>query len=359
METKKFLVIRHHDNDGMLGGALCDLHANLNKPAEIDTITLNHVKNDLEEIKRVVCTRNCKYDRIYIVDYSFNLEEALGIFKFLFDHSVEVIWFDHHDSSFDFIKGNPTFIDENENRLFGMINKSACGAYLAYIGLFISPCNKVQSKLQVDGTTNIIEQYDDYHIPYILKLVDDYDTWKHLLPNKVARYFNRGTFGLNRELLTEESGYKLWNEWLNDDILSNALNLNILNPEHTCIDINDVIDDGRIDSLPKEKEYISKLNEYGFIGKLDGHTCLCLNEGLGNSFAFEELIDKFDFCILFTFNGEKYKYTLYSKEVSVVEICMKHGGGGHKNAAGFTSSNMEIEFVKSLSNYIKEVNKNE
>jgi hypothetical protein len=71
----------------------------------------------------------------------------------------------------------------------------------------------------------------------------------------------------------------------------------------------------------------------------EGYRCICLNACGLNSETFKSVYDegKHDIMLLFYSNGKKKTVSLYTKKnIDVSAIAKKYGGGGHKQAAGFT-----------------------
>ena len=115
---------------------------------------------------------------------------------------------------------------------------------------------------------------------------------------------------------------------------------------HKTISSN--ITDSLIKKAEPIKEYLNTVNkemidQMGYEFTLDGYKCIMYN-GRGNSTTFGELIDKYDICAMFYFNGERYFYSLYSKTVDTSVISKRMCGGGHPGASGF--SNRKLLFTK-------------
>lgn len=75
-----------------------------------------------------------------------------------------------------------------------------------------------------------------------------------------------------------------------------------------------------------------------FYSSLEGYRVIVCNTPCGNSLVFDSVdSDTYDIMSVFFFDGKQYTVSLYStkKEIDVSEIAKKHGGGGHKGAAGF------------------------
>ncbi|MGL5712285.1 MAG: DHHA1 domain-containing protein [Paraclostridium sp.] len=87
-----------------------------------------------------------------------------------------------------------------------------------------------------------------------------------------------------------------------------------------------------------------------FCAEFEGYRAICLN-AVGNSTMFDSVWDedKFDLMILFSYNGDKYTFTLFTtKDIDCSELAKKYGGGGHKKAAGFRSDKLFFSDIKGL-----------
>jgi nanoRNase/pAp phosphatase (c-di-AMP/oligoRNAs hydrolase) len=83
----------------------------------------------------------------------------------------------------------------------------------------------------------------------------------------------------------------------------------------------------------------------GFETEFEGAKCFAVNLGHCNSDYFKSLPrGVYDIFVPFVFDGERYTVSLYSKTIDVSEIAKKHGGGGHRGAAGFVCA--ELPFNK-------------
>lgn len=75
-----------------------------------------------------------------------------------------------------------------------------------------------------------------------------------------------------------------------------------------------------------------------YTGKFEGYNCVFLNGPNKGSLAFESVNGSdYDMMVVYNFNGEIWKVTMYSEKVDVSKIALKYGGGGHAAAAGFKS----------------------
>lgn len=88
-----------------------------------------------------------------------------------------------------------------------------------------------------------------------------------------------------------------------------------------------------------------------FHKKCSGYKFWCMNKDRFNPMNFGYKLEdtEFDGFACFSFNGTKWKFSLYSDKESIdcSAICTTYGGGGHKGAAGFTT----LEIKKFVNRY--------
>lgn len=105
--------------------------------------------------------------------------------------------------------------------------------------------------------------------------------------------------------------------------------------------------------LSVSKEYIDPANKmklnYDDDGMLRAEGKILCVEGIGNSEVFLDEFEKYDAVILFSFDGEQIKHSIYSKKSSTFPcnaLALWGGnffgisGGGHDHAAGFYTENL-------------------
>ncbi len=78
------------------------------------------------------------------------------------------------------------------------------------------------------------------------------------------------------------------------------------------------------------------VEKYGFETEFEGHRCFAANLTLFGSDVFGERVARYEICIAFVYDGSRYKVTLYSQDTDVLPLAVRHGGGGHRGAAGFS-----------------------
>ena len=248
---------------------------------------------DLDRFFKANYTAELPYDKIekdekvYIVDYSFSEPQINKLYKLL-DITKNIIWIDHHKSSIEAIINHPDL-----KEIPGLIKDGISGAALTYMYLH-----------------NV--EYDD--IPLYLKYVSDYDCWIYKYGSSTeyfSCYMNSVDIGITS---------LIW------DLISNEKYFNDI-----------VLREGAAIRRYMTNIYKDIRESYAYEVDVEGHKALVIN-GNGNSWLFGEAIDKYDLCIRWNYNGERYIYTIFShSNVDASKIAVKYGGGGHKAAAGYSS----------------------
>lgn len=310
---------------------------------------------------------------VFITDYSFT-EDTIDILYKIAEKSRLVVWTDHHKTSMWY--KYHTFKEEDEkivDILVDGISSSMTSWYMnRFFSIYIDRLildNRDNNKpiLDIDITEEKIREifnlfrnsldtytveetakravdrytdsfnkskynkvfyqytYDDIEPPMYIKLIDDYDIWKHEYVDTLP--FHYGLEMFNNSIYTD-----LMRDYHNnrDD---NYLNI---------LDAGDII-----------KRYIDLQNEeistkYSFVRRFfydEEHgmvDILCVN-CRGNSFVFGDKFEDYPFCLLYHFDGDVWKYSIYCHKKYLEQgydasvIAKDFGGGGHAGASGFST----------------------
>ena len=319
-------IYHHGDMDGIMAGAciyhMVNLYGYDKKLYRINnyaqTLDFSDVKED---------------DILFFVDYSFTNQDNVDNLRKLMDKlwkfdgykcANHVYWIDHHKTSLELKDTFPL------GEASSIINTGLCGAALCW--LFGSNSSSITKPEQLYISVNSTEFMLKYRkdklksiIPKFIQYVNSWDIWLHDMPND-------GDFNLG--FMTEFQ-----------DPSNNRLDL-IINEDDDKLGsktLEELIDFGKAITKYLEVTNTQRLQEMGYEFILDGYKCIMYN-GRGNSLTFGNLIDDYDICAMFYFQGDTYIYSLYSKEVDTSEISKKLGGGGHPGASGFQSK--ELLFKK-------------
>ena len=208
----------------------------------------------------------------------------------------DLIWCDHHSSSMDILAKYPEF-----SNIKGIRKEGISGAGLTW--MYLMGCD-----------------FDD--IPLFVKYVSDFDCWQF-------KYEESLFFKYALESTDYDALDIIWNKLVKD---SNS-------KDHPLL--AEMVHNGTVISKYVEKEYEAYRNAYAYESRIDGIKCLVVNRSC-NSLVFGEVIKDYPIVAIWAFNGEKYKYSIYSEkpDVDCSKIAERYGGGGHKGASGFVSNKM-------------------
>jgi oligoribonuclease NrnB/cAMP/cGMP phosphodiesterase (DHH superfamily) len=159
-------------------------------------------------------------------------------------------------------------------------------------------------------------------IPQAVKLISDMDRWVWDYPKTLG-------FTVGMKLYPHQPWDDIWDELLvseADDKISS-----IVSQGETCAKYSDMISDDYCQS-------------YGWETEFEGHKAFAQGMYRGGSKAFGKRIKQYPLCLSYEFVGDKWIVGLYSETIDVSEIAVNHGGGGHKDASGFTCE--ELPFKK-------------
>lgn len=244
-------------------------------------------------------------EQIYIVDYSIMPEEM----KRLLTITSDITWIDHHVSAIKKYNNFPYYIK-------GIRYDGIAGCLLTYCYL----------KHMTDCGVGKVENFDismTEDAPMFTKYVADFDVWKFEFGEKTKAF----EMGLQLHDLNPVAETK-------NNIFEALLALG-WDLEY------EIIKKGQDLLLYRDnwaKEYCEHV---GFETELEGLKCYAMNMAMISSEHFKSINEEnYDMLIGFSFNGTTWKYELRSTKVDCSQIAMKYGGGGHKGAAGFTSSNL-------------------
>lgn len=235
-------------------------------------------------------------DEVIMVDISFQpYSEMIALSKV-----TRLIWIDHHSSAIKLGKENPincvAVFDED---------KAACKLTWEYY-------------------------FPEEEMPYGVKLLGDYDEWNHQDPN--CEPFEYGM----RISYTDPEDTEHWNAIFDNPWCGG--------PEDGDYYINHIVNSGGtiLEYLKQTYEYLAK--QYAYEKEIDGLLFLVANNPHRTSKYFDSIYDekRYDGVISYYWTGKFWRVSLYSdkKDVDVSKVATKYGGGGHKNAAGFQTQDI-------------------
>lgn len=232
---------------------------------------------DYKEVDDYILKNYSNYNEIIITDVSPKKDTIE-----MLSNKVKLLVIDHHKTSTHLLNKDYAIID---------INK--CATLLTY-----------EWALTIDKKVEIYEQF--------VKLVNDYDLWKNEFTKSRDLNILFTTMGLNK--FTER-------------FLNNS-SVNFDDCEELLINV----EREKLNTAFEE----ALVNHHIYEDRWNNKFCLTFTEHY-NSEIGDFLLHKLNVNYVLMINAKKNKVSLRSKEsFDVSEIALKFGGGGHKNAAGFT-----------------------
>lgn len=228
----------------------------------------------------------------YMVDFSLPMEDMETIAS-----KSNLIWIDHHKTAIEaFFQKYDGHVAPFDSYLYG--NHAACW-----------------------GTWEVL--YRGQPAPKFVEYISRYDTHDYEnLPVVLA--FQLGV----KSHITDpsEDGPTIWEALLNGGI-----------------SINDIVAEGWTIIKYLSLENVKQLKRFGFETSLDGHKAVAINSSSATSAFFDDSPEAMNMPLRIVFARTpqaSWRVTLYSTELDCSEIAKKHGGGGHKGAAGFVTTSL-------------------
>lgn len=245
-----------------------------------------------------------KDEQVYIVDFSISPDEMRRLLKI----TKNVTWIDHHITAIDKYAGF-----EHDIRGVRLVGVAACMLTYCYLHHMTD---------RGHGSIIPFHPFMTDHAPFYTKLIADWDVWKFDYGDDTRCFITAFN--------SEETGPlgDFWGQFYAKD---NA-EADLIMKGATMLEYRD--------------GFMREYTKLGFEVNFEGYRCFAMNIGHANSEFFKAVSDKgYDILMPFVFNGEKWTVSMYSQNIDVSEIAKRYGGGGHKNAAGFTC--MLLPFYKS------------
>jgi uncharacterized protein len=306
-------VYHHNDHDGRCSAAIVfNFFKSLNKELvrSIEFYEVNYPVGDTIEPPGLDNIKDG--ERIYILDYHF---EDHYINKIM-EKTRNITWIDHHKTSLDY-----SYINEIHSILD--ISKAACMLTWEY--------------------------FHDEPAPYAVRLIQAWDIWD-LGFSPYVEPFKEGLY-LYDHMPTDSIWDLILDPSLGTDTIIVPLS-NIYDEHHPIMKIirdnhpiTEIIQRGEICLEYKNRKNKQYIEELSFEAIFNGYKCIVCGIPEGSK-IFGDKINDYDIGITYSFNGVNWAVSLYSaKDIDVSEIARQYGGGGHKGAAGYTTTRLP-EFLR-------------
>lgn len=228
-----------------------------------------------------------KEDEVYMVDFSLPHPQMIEL-----SNRCKLAWIDHHKSSLKIDLSKFTGL-----ALISNLTKAACELTWEY--------------------------FFDQPLPEAVELLGRYDVWDH--SNEFVLPFQYGMRSIDTEV-----GSSFWASLFQDDVSSKS-------------EIDAIIERGNVvlDYINIQNERLCKTS--AFEVKFEGLPFVALNSPGVSSTTFKSLEEYYDNFIGFSYDGEKWRFSLRSTVNDMSALAEKYGGGGHPGAAGFAASSISFE----------------
>lgn len=329
---KDILIIHHNDDDGFASAYIAKYYFETREQnVDITLIEADYIYPLEKLIEKTHKLDPYEFDEILLLDYSISTSENIRYIQTLHHDWLNITWIDHHRTSVETMHMYP-YLKEFRGIVCDGISATALTYIYFMIGksLFdkVSPIlsSAIISKVPMrpDQRDKIFEIIK---IPKVLRAINDYDIWDHRNPETTLFHY-----GFN---------------------ISYYVIYSILDESVAATDIEDKIYSKAVEDGTVITDYIDKVNSedidaasFAWALNVDGrdYKCICLNTMKTTSLTFGDHIKDYDICIAFWYNGKKiaWSYSLYTvkSNVDCAAIAKSFGGGGHKQAAGFSSKEL-------------------
>lgn len=323
------LIIHHNDHDGITAaGVATEYSHSLNCKIDIDYISADYIQPLRDLINNSGADR---YNVILLLDYSISTDDNARFICEKYE-TVPIVWVDHHKSSIDTIKKYPELGELPGLRVIGISGVLLTWLFY-YNRLPVQYQNLLQSLNNLDIPVNkddLDKLIDELKPPKTLVAVHKYDIWDHRDPDTELFHLGYNITDPNEFvsiLLGTGTDYAVYEGSVQDGKV-----------------IKKYVDN-------QNKEYRDKCGFKTTIYDKSNdrvYNVFALNTDRTTSLTFGEKMDEYDICMPFYYNGEKdaWSYSLYTNkdDVDCSYIAKALGGGGHKQAAGFSMKTCKTKF---------------
>lgn len=251
------------------------------------------------------------YSTVYMIDISLPIEVMRA-------NHHKIILIDHHKTLIDAV----TPFKDSFKGYYCIDGVAACRLAWQYL---------IASAALIDAHDKSLPVKEDYTSipsnvtePYAIELLGRYDIWDKRLPD--VDLFQLG--------IQAESS-PAWDLLLGDGPVGASL-------------VAVITANGRIIQRYTDTVNAQIATERGFDLQWEGFYWRCLNTARCNSMTFTAALrPEHDGCLAYHWNGKHWKFSFYGvphkPDLDLSVVAKKHGGGGHKQAAGAQMSSLPKE----------------
>ena len=237
-----------------------------------------------------------EYDMVFVVAIFLGLESM----KHLSEVNRELIWIDHHKSAID--EYEKWVSDTGENFMRGLWTPKKAAIENCWEYLFAGD-----------------------PMPKYIELLGKYDSWR----GNDTPEWNDEIYPFQLYCKSKFSDWKTMYEFL------------LTNDEPKMIPV--AIEFGKAIAQYVTTEDAFRAKNQAYERTFDGLRAIC-QVGVTGSPSFDAVYDpnKHDIMIAMRYDGTQWSNSIYTTHdhIDCSEICKRHGGGGHRKASGFRSTDM-------------------
>lgn len=253
---------------------------------------------------------------IFMVDFSLQPFDQMVKLH----NSCDLIWIDHHKTAIEAEVTSEHGINRSDWRIDGIRLNGKAGCELTWEFIY-GPDRPVW-----------VGEVEERKMPKVVYFLGRYDVWDHSDPDVLPFQY-----GMRLED-SDPNNQEFWKDLFEHDF-----------------DTKRIRQRGETILEYEEQTNIKLCKAYAFETILyvfgTPYKAICVNKGLGNSKVFDSVWDKnkYDLMIVFCrlpLPKCQWTVSLYTDkpEIDCGKIATVFGGGGHKNAAGFTCFDLPFEY---------------
>ena len=313
----KGVVIHHDDQDGRMGGYIMIKYLKSQGYDNVISMEADYKsKLDFSAIEGD--------DKVVIVDFSLDKGQMEDLQRHV--DSSNIIWIDHHKSA---LEKYPEQANLDGIRFVGL-----AGCELAYIysqGYRIKHDDKA---VNINNSGDMeFTSIDRIEIPEPIRMIGDWDVWRQTPNSREVAFSLRADWP--KSCLENPGGIEYWEAYMENPTVLHSHFV------RGAAILSYVYGKGETD-----------LKEYGYqvrIRKFEDLEAIAINSADRSSLVFESVLDKYEVGIVYNYtesieNGKVMTFSIYrlkknaDKDIDVSFIAKSFGGGGHHDAAGWTST---------------------
>ena len=337
-----FIIITHTDADGHLSGHIASNYTT--RDPFTDPLVFYYNFNGWPVGLKELSSETIKGSTVYVTDLSIS-EELKEMIVYLIENGAKsVIHIDHHTTTMDWshTPDAKSFI-QTYGCYTPFFDNKVSAAYLCWVWSFARSKPEVLEKMSELGpdvgelwdfsddrcffkfniyeTEEEYENADEYRVPDIVRYVSDNDIWEH----KFSQSKQFATFYTSLEKSMRNIESRIWVDCFN-------------NPRK----LMEYCTEGqRIFNIEENRSAVLR-ERIGYEYKFRDIDFYVMNECMGNSLIFGEEYNNHQAVCKWSYNGSVFTYTMYADttktDIDLSKIAEEYGGGGHKGAAGFNST---------------------